>query len=88
MVPDTLDVRKYASLIKIVFGSNEGQQLLKQLEIDTALVFDKNTNVMYTRVGEHGLVQGFKNILNLSESDIKEMEEQNNSELIDDSFLD
>lgn len=78
MTESNLDLKKYHGLIQIVFGSNEGLELLKQLEQDTALVFDKNTNVMYTRVGEHGLIQGLKQILNLSVDELNDLTDKKN----------
>lgn len=74
------DFQKRMSLVKTVFGSQQGKELLEELgeEYNKIPLFTKDTNELYYRTGKSDLIKEINYYLNLSEQDIKTMQENLN----------
>lgn len=82
-----IQLREVAELARVVFSTHEGQQLLDKLEKLTAIVFDANTNIMYTNAAQNDFVQQLKIFANITESDLQEIETAKQENEIPDSLF-
>lgn len=77
-----LDIRQRAILIKTLFSSEDGKQLLKDLNetFCSGRLYHPDPEVRMKNIVGHDLIQDFNYYLNLSDAELNEIVKQSNQD--------